>query len=157
MSNSYRLSNAELEEVRDIFRLFDTDNSGRVSVGVLLDTLTSLSAETSPSIRGNSNTLTLMSKLKQLSIKASLSLDEFTNLLMRPDSQDKRSELEKAFSLFDIDNKGYIDAADLKKIASDLGENVEENEISDMVMRTSSTGRVGFDDFKVIMTKRLFT
>jgi hypothetical protein len=47
--------------------------------------------------------------------------------------KDSQSEIEKAFDLFDTQNTGKISFADLKRIARELGENVTDQELHEMI------------------------
>ena len=42
-------------------------------------------------------------------------------------------EIEKAFNFFDENNEGFIDLEKLKKVAIDLGEDVDDKILKDMI------------------------
>ena len=155
MQYSSRLSNADLEEVRDVFRLFDVEQVGQISVKIVMDTLSSMLQERTAFGRRNMQMDALLSNLRGFSDDKMLSMDEFTQLVMRPDPQDNRSDLQRTFDLFDVEGKGYIDANDLRKVASELGEVLDDMELNEMVERASSSGRVHLQDFEAIMTRKL--
>lgn len=49
-------------------------------------------------------------------------------------ARDPREEIERAFELFDSEQKGYIDFEDLKRVARELGETgLEEDELRAMI------------------------
>lgn len=59
-------------------------------------------------------------------------------------SRDPREEIERAFDLFDADNKGLIDLEDLKRVARELGETgLEEEELRAMIEEFDLEGRGG--------------
>ena len=65
-------------------------------------------------------------------------------------ARDPREEIERAFELFDAENKGYIDLEDLKRVARELGETgLEEEELRAMVEEFDLEGRggVGREEF----------
>lgn len=58
--------------------------------------------------------------------------------------RDPREEIERAFDLFDFQNKGYIDLDDLKRVAKELGETgLEEEELRAMIDEFDLEGRGG--------------
>jgi centrin-3 len=65
-------------------------------------------------------------------------------------ARDPREEIERAFELFDAENKGYIDLEDLKRVARELGETgLEEEELRAMIEEFDLEGRggVGREEF----------
>lgn len=69
--------------------------------------------------------------------------------------KDSSDELEKAFILFS-QNKNFIDFADLKRIAKELGETMSDDELKEMVFEANKTdrdGNVDKKDFLSILNK----
>ena len=68
----------------------------------------------------------------------------------RPSQED----LHKAFRLFDPAGKRRVDFADLKRIAGQIGEQIEDEELQDMITEAdhSGTGEVNQEDFFKIVT-----
>jgi centrin-1 len=63
-----------------------------------------------------------------------VTLEEFVKMMTpRMGDRDSREEIEKVFKLFDEDNTGYITFRNLKKICNDLGENLNDDEIQEMI------------------------
>jgi Ca2+-binding EF-hand superfamily protein len=62
--------------------------------------------------------------------------------------------MEKAFRLFDSGAKGVVSAADLRRIADQIGEQISDEEIGEMIMEAnqSGTGSVDLDEFVNIVT-----
>ena len=48
-------------------------------------------------------------------------------------SKDTKEETMKVFKLFDTNSSGKITIADLKKVAKELGENMGDEELQDMI------------------------
>jgi len=65
-----------------------------------------------------------------------------------------RPAIEKAFRLFDFGAKGVVDAADLRRIADQIGEQISDEEIGEMITEAnqSKTGSVDLDEFFKIVT-----
>lgn len=58
-------------------------------------------------------------------------MEELTEIIQQKTKfeTDNCPEISSTFKLFDVDEKGYIDFKDLKRIAQELGENIEDSEI----------------------------
>ena len=66
--------------------------------------------------------------------------------------------LRKVFDLFiDDDNANKIELKYLKRVAKELGENISDDELNEMLIRadTDKDGKVSFDEFYTIMTKKI--
>jgi centrin-3 len=48
-------------------------------------------------------------------------------------ARDPRTEIERAFDLFDVDGKGMISLPDLRRVARELGEGLQEEELAAMI------------------------
>mmetsp|Transcript_940 Transcript_940/g.1721 ORF Transcript_940/g.1721 Transcript_940/m.1721 type:complete len:105 (-) Transcript_940:292-606(-) len=72
---------------------------------------------------------------------------------------DSRDDIMKVFKLFDEDSTNYITVDNLRKITRELGENMTQEELAEMISRADSDGdgRVTFDDFYNIMTKKTYS
>lgn len=84
-----------------------------------------------------------------------INFDEFIDMVTdQMHRVDRRRDVEKLFRLFDDDRTGQITIANLKRIVKELGENVSDDELKDMIRRadTTGTGYVTFDDFYNILT-----
>ncbi len=62
------------------------------------------------------------------------------------------------FRLFDEENQGFVSIKNLRRVAKELGENISEEELQEMIERADSNGdqQVTADDFYNIMTKKTF-
>lgn len=71
-------------------------------------------------------------------------------MVERPSQED----IQKAFRLFDQGQKGRVDFNDLKRIASQIGESITDDEMHEMITEAdrSGTGLVGPVDFVHIVT-----
>lgn len=57
--------------------------------------------------------------------------------------------------MFDKDQKGYINFEDLKRVVAELGENINDDELWDMIKEADATknGHVNENDFMAMMKK----
>ena len=72
--------------------------------------------------------------------------------------RDSPEEIRRVFKLFDDDETGKISFRNLKRVARELGENMTDEELQEMIDRADSNGdgAVSMDDFYNIMTKKTF-
>ncbi|KAF2860066.1 EF-hand [Piedraia hortae CBS 480.64] len=59
--------------------------------------------------------------------------------------RDPKEEIMRAFDLFDADNKGIIDLEDLRRVARELGEGLQEEELEAMIAEFDIRGDGGID------------
>ena len=75
-----------------------------------------------------------------------------------PSSQsekDSREEILKAFRLFDDDESGKISFRNLKRVAKELGENMTDEELAEMIEEADrdGDGEINEEEFLRIMKK----
>lgn len=63
--------------------------------------------------------------------------------------RDPKQEILRAFELFDADNKGMIQLQDLRRVARELGEGLQEEELQAMIDEFDVRGEGGIsrDEF----------
>lgn len=79
-----------------------------------------------------------------------LSHATFTNIAaQRILARNPRDEILRAFELFDADNKGRIELQDLRRVARELGEGLQEEELAAMIdeFDVRGEGGIGRDEF----------
>lgn len=71
---------------------------------------------------------------------------------------ESKRDIRKIFFKYDHGNKGYFDINDLKRIAKELGEKVDDEVLDEMIRSVDSDldGKVSFEDFFNAMTKKIF-
>jgi centrin-3 len=64
-------------------------------------------------------------------------------------NRDPREEILRAFALFDTEDKGIISLEDLRRVARELGEGLEEEELAAMIEEFDLEGKggVGREEF----------
>ena len=147
------LTEAEIEEAREAFNLFDVDGSGRIDPKELKEAMISL---------GYTNNNAVISDMIADLDKDStgdIDFDEFLNIFTLQigagGGEESREDIAKIFHLFDVEKSGYISLNQLKRVARELGETMSDAELLEMIERASSRddGLVSFDDFYNILCK----
>ncbi|XP_050531200.1 uncharacterized protein LOC126899949 [Daktulosphaira vitifoliae] len=85
-----------------------------------------------------------------------ISFDDFVTLMsQKMADKDSREEIMKAFKLFDDNCTGKISFDNLKRIAQELGENIADEELQEMIDEADKDGdgEVSQDEFLQIMKK----
>jgi len=86
----------------------------------------------------------------------SIDFEEFlTMMTIKMGQRDSKEEMAKAFRLFDDDETGRVSFKNLKRVSKDLGENLTDEELQEMIDEADreGTGEVSLDDFMRIMKK----
>lgn len=142
------LSQAERQEICQVFELFDVDNTGKVNVKEISQVLDSLET--------NNNRTKFRDALARCKTNE-LDLESFTRLVTS--FRRKENDWKHVFGMFDTENKEYITKQDLERVADSLGETLTKDELEEMMLRASqnNNGKVTFQEFETIMTKNLFS
>merc|ERR1711945_45878 len=82
---------------------------------------------------------------------------EFLSLTARKmKDTDSEEELKEAFRVFDKDGNGFISAAELRHIMTNLGEKLTDEEVDEMLREADidGDGQINYEEFvKVMMAK----
>ena len=147
------LSEDEIFEIKEAFDLFDVNKTGEIDPEDLDEAMKSLGLdERSKPIHA------LVEEMKNKGEKG-VDFENFIELMTaRFSERDTKEDIMKVFKLFDESGEGVIDIVSLEKVAKELGENMDRNELMEMIERADSDGdkQVTFEDFYNIMTKKTF-
>jgi Ca2+-binding EF-hand superfamily protein len=86
-----------------------------------------------------------------------IDFDEFLDMMtQRVSTKDTRRDMHKIFAYFDEEKTGYISIKSLKKVVRELGENIDEAELQEMIDKADldKDGLVSEEEFYAIMTKK---
>ena len=147
------LTEDEIEEIKEAFDLFDTDGSGTIDPAELKAAMQSLGFEAK-----NQTIFTMIAELDK-NKSGTIDFEEFLDMMTaRMSEKDTREDISKVFRLFDDDTTGTITIKNLRRVARELGENMTDEELQEMIDRADSNGDGGVsqDDFYNIMTKKTF-
>jgi Ca2+-binding EF-hand superfamily protein len=85
-----------------------------------------------------------------------ITFDGFVEIMTgRMGDRDSKEEIAKVFALFDHEGNGKISFRDLKRVVTELGENIPDEEMREMIEEADKDqdGFVVFDDFYKILKK----
>lgn len=70
-------------------------------------------------------------------------------------ARDPLEEIRRAFALFDSDNTGKINFSDLKRVAQELGENLDDDELHAMIdeFDLDQDGEINEEEFIAICSE----
>ncbi|KAL7065756.1 putative centrin protein [Cryptosporidium serpentis] len=142
------LSEQQRSEIREAFELFDSDSTGYIDVKEVKVAMRALGFEPKKE--------ELRKILSNIDINGMVSYSDFHDLVeMKILQRDPREEMLKAFKLFDDDNTGKITFKNLKRVAKELGENIADEEIQEMIDEADrdGDGEINQEEFIRIMRK----
>lgn len=83
---------------------------------------------------------------------------EWLNLMTKKvNDRDSRANINKIFLLYDDERTGYISAKNLRRVADELGENVTDAELDELLKRADldQDGLVSEEEFYTILTRKI--
>jgi Ca2+-binding EF-hand superfamily protein len=83
---------------------------------------------------------------------------EWLNLMTkRVNDKDSRGNINKIFALFDDERTGFISSKNLRRIVQELGENVTNEELEELIKRADvdGDGLVSEEEFYTILTRKI--
>merc|ERR1711934_1297691 len=106
------LSEEQMDEIREAFNLFDGDQSGAIDVRELKAAMRALGFDVDNDGNGT------------------IEFAEFLEMMTsKMGEKDSREDIEKVFKLFDDDNTNKISFRNLARVAEELGENIDDEEL----------------------------
>ncbi|KAJ3675584.1 hypothetical protein LUZ60_004626 [Juncus effusus] len=143
------LTPAQISEYREAFHLFDKNNDGCITKEELKTVIRSLGQnpsdddlqETIKEVDGDGN--------------GTVEFQEFLTLMSKKFKEiDSDDELKEAFKVFDKDGNGFISASELRGVLMNLGENISEDEVNEMIKEADANGdgQVDYAEFVKMMT-----
>jgi centrin-1 len=76
----------------------------------------------------------------------------------RISDKNTRDDIERVFKLFDSNRNGFISLEDMKRVAKELGEDISEKELQEIIQRADldNDSKLTIEDFYQVMTKKTF-
>merc|ERR1711887_96452 len=138
------LSEEQLEEIREAFSLFDNDASGAIDVRELKAAMRALGFEVK-----NEELKKMVSDVDGDG-NGTIEFGEFLQMMTgKMGEKDSREDIEKVFKLFDDDSTNKISFRNLARVAEELGENIDDEELQDMINQADrdGDGEINIDEF----------
>ena len=150
------LSNEEVDEIKQAFDLFDTNGTGKIDPKELKAAMQSLGFDSK-----NPTIYKLIADLDtpEAEKNGGINFDDFVDAINdKLGDKESKEGIRRIFDLFiDDPNADTITLSSLKKISKELGENMSDEELKDMLERASKNGvELTFEEFYDIMTKKSF-
>lgn len=144
------LTDEQRQEIKEAFDLFDTDGTGSIDVKELKVAMRALGFEPKKE--------EIKKMIADIDREGSGTIDfaDFLNMMTyKMSEKDSKEEVMKAFRLFDDDGTGKISFKNLKRVAKELGENLTDEELQEMIDEADrdGDGEVDEHEFLRIMKK----
>ncbi|XP_048259366.1 calmodulin-like protein 12 [Haliotis rufescens] len=125
----------QISEFREAFSLFDRDGDGKITSKELGVTIRSLGGAITDA------ELQVMTDEVDQTKKGLLDFPDFLTYMARAlKGQESEEELLEAFAVFDKDQNGYISAAELRHVMTNLGERLTDDEVEEMIREADMDG-----------------
>ena len=140
------------DEIKDAFELFDSNGEGKINVREIRGAMQSIGYdEKNPTVY---EVITELDNPRSKNSGGATFNDFCQTVNYRVPEKETTEDLRKVFNLFlDDPNSNTTTLESIKRVADELGENIEEIELNAMLNKASKSGaRLTFDDFVAIMT-----
>nr|XP_058147926.1 centrin-2-like [Dasypus novemcinctus] len=128
MSPKTELTEEQKQEIWEVFYLFDADGIGTIDVKELKVAMRALGFE--PKKEEIKKMICKIDKEGRGKMNFS---DFLTVMTQKMSEKDTKEEMLKAFKLFNYDEAGKISFKNLKCLAKDLGENLTDEKMQEMI------------------------
>ncbi|XP_063909615.1 uncharacterized protein LOC135127162 isoform X2 [Zophobas morio] len=150
MTSKFELTEEQKHDIKEAFDLFDTDGTGKIDAKDLKVAIRALGFEPKKE--------EIKKMIADVDVKGTgkLSFDDFVQLMtLKMAEKDSKEEIMKAFRLFDDDETGKISFKNLKRVAKELGENLTDEELQEMIDEADrdGDGEINQEEFLRIMKK----
>ncbi|XP_027247765.1 centrin-4 isoform X1 [Cricetulus griseus] len=128
------LNDVQKQEIKEAFDLFDVDGSGTIDVKELKIAMRALGFEPKKD------------EVRQMTVEidkgtGTIGFEDFFAIMsVKMSEKDEKEEILKAFKLFDDDATGSISLNNIKRVAKELGENLTEDELQEMLDEADRDG-----------------
>ena len=145
------LSEEEIQEIKDIFELFVEEGNDSIQVEYLVESMKKFGFDTkAPAI------FKMIQSIEKE--EGEISLEMFIDMMTgRISKVNQKEDLERTFKLFDIEHDGIMSLDNLQRVAKELGEDVTEEELKEIIARGSvnnpDNNGILEEDFLEVMMK----
>mmetsp|Transcript_50269 Transcript_50269/g.61669 ORF Transcript_50269/g.61669 Transcript_50269/m.61669 type:complete len:227 (+) Transcript_50269:16-696(+) len=149
---SHILTNNQLNELKKAFQLFDTNSNGVIDKKELHTAMKLFGQDL------NEDQIDEMIDDVDINGDKQIDFNEFSLIMEKRWFQpSNKYEYQDAFKFIDKKGDGVIDFSELKTVLIDLGEDIVDQDIQDMIDEadTNGNGNISFDEFLRMMPFRL--
>ena len=147
------LTEQDIVHLREVFNAFDFDEDG------FLNPLDIRSALTKHGYQAKKDTAHHLVGEYDNSMHGMLDFNDFVAMCSKNHNQEMshKSEIRSIFRKYAKNNQAYFDVTDLKRVSKELGEDVDDETLEEMIksMDSNADGMVTFEDFYAAMTKHI--
>ena len=145
------LTKEQISEFREAFSMFDKDKDGSITEKELLKVMRSLGQ--------NPTEAEMRNMINDVDIDGSGNIDFKEFLIMmakKMKDNNEEEELIEAFKVFDKDGNGFISAAELRHVMTNLGAKLTDDDVDEIIRKadTNGDGQVNYQEFVTMMTSR---
>jgi len=144
-----KLTDAQIAAAKNAFKAFDKKNEDKIKVGDIEPAMKKLGHTIKP------DWLEKIEHLIDAEGTGYIQLEEFCNILRKKfkDDEDER-ELKEMFRILDKEKRGEVNTNELRWILKQLGDDLTEADIDDMIadVDTDGSGWVDYNEFHKLMT-----
>ncbi|CAD5194369.1 unnamed protein product [Musa acuminata subsp. malaccensis] len=141
------LSVEEVEVIRDMFKLMDTDNNGKVSFEELKTGLQKVGSQLAES------EMKLLMEAADVDGNGALDYGEFVAVIIHLQRLSNDEHLRRAFMFFDKDGSDFIELDELSEALADESGQTDINVLHDILREvdTDQDGRISYEEFVAMM------
>uniref|UniRef100_A0A915DZN0 EF-hand domain-containing protein n=1 Tax=Ditylenchus dipsaci TaxID=166011 RepID=A0A915DZN0_9BILA len=145
------LTREQVEEFKQAFELFDRDGDGKVTAKELNIVMKNLGQTPTEE--------ELVEMIKEIDEdgNGTIEFEEFVKMMSaKVKESENEKELREAFQVFDKDNDGFISPHELRFVMLNLGEQLSELEVVEMIREADldGDGKVNFSEFVYMMREK---
>ncbi|KAM7275835.1 hypothetical protein ACFE04_017701 [Oxalis oulophora] len=141
------LSDQEVEVIRDMFTLMDTDDDGKVTYEELKAGLRKVGSQLAePEIK-------MLMEVADVDGNGVLDYGEFVAVTIHLQKMENDEHFRRAFMFFDKDGSGFIELIELHEALTDESGEIDGNVIDDIMheVDTDKDGRISYEEFIAMM------
>ncbi|GLU12294.1 hypothetical protein SLE2022_289870 [Rubroshorea leprosula] len=141
------LSVEEVEVIRDMFTLMDTDNDGKVTYDELKAGLRKVGSQLGePEIK-------LLMEVADVDGNGVLDYGEFVAVTIHLQKMENDEHFRRAFMFFDTDGSGFIELVELREALADESGETDIDVVNDIMREVDNDkdGRISYDEFVAMM------
>ena len=144
-----KLTDAQLDEFREAFNMFDKDGGGSIDASELRDLMISVGQNCTES------ELKEMVEAADADGTGDIDFLEFAVLMAhKMTDENKDDTLKKAFAVFDTSGDGFISAQEMRRIMFNLGENLQQEDVEAVIgeVDVDGDGQINYQEFAKILS-----